>query len=56
MKKHLPLLLTLLCLLLALACTAQADGGIVVDKKDLSANETLDKNVTNIIFLFKNIS
>lgn len=52
MKKHLPLLLTLLCLLLALACAAQADGGIVVDKKDLSANETLDKNVTNIVFLF----
>lgn len=53
MKKHLPLLLTLLCLLLALACAAQADGGIVVDKKDLSANDALDKSVTNIVFLFK---
>ena len=53
MKKHLPLLAALLCLLLAFSVAAQADGGIVVDKKDLSANETLDKNVTNIIFLFK---
>ena len=53
MKKHLPLLAALLCLLLAFASAAQADGGIVVDKKDLSANETLDKNVTNIVFLFK---
>ena len=53
MKKHLPLLAALLCLLLAFSVAAQADGGIVVDKKDLSANETLDKNVTNIVFLFK---